>query len=445
MRTMLFVCLAVSCFGQIEPEGSQVFSYFPHLVDGGPASQRWTTRLTFTNPNSSFPVAVAVQFYRNDGGPLALNFGSGAQTSLGFTIPPQGSTSIVSAAASASTAEGWAIAASTLPVQGVIQFRYSVNGLPQQEVSAQATPASQFFRSPATRESGVAVANIYNNASLRAIVTAISSGGQSLGSATVSVPALGHQSFNLGTLFPSLASTFRGTVTVAPSNGSDYFVVWTLNGEGALSSYPPAGSAWPVSHYERIWKVWTKILNVAAAQFPQLAAAPPKLVVDYSTGQINALANPTTNEVYIFINLAELISDSESELAFVVGHELGHIIQARRNGLFLVPTNAEQDADQYGMLLGLISGYDPYAAAGALAKLSMASGDASLVSQLFDNYVASLGLDLHGSFNQRIALIFTNMQQLCLSLKSFCDDYKRLVHPHLPPLVPLVRGGTPSQ
>ena len=144
------------------------------------------------------------------------------------------------------------------------------------------------------------------------------------------------------------------------------------------------------------------------------------------------------------MNLAELISDSESELAFVVAHELGHIIQARIGQLALVPGNIELDADEYGLYLSLAAGYDPYGAAGALAKLSMASGTAGLLNQNFDNLAAVAGTDLHGSFNNRLALIFQSMQALC-SLQvaqSFCTQYKSLFHPHLPAAAPLmVRPG----
>lgn len=65
---------------------------------------------------------------------------------------------------------------STLPLEGVIQFSFSVNGVPQLGVSAQATPASTLFRSPATISTGVAVGNI-NSVSLPITVTAIDSTG----------------------------------------------------------------------------------------------------------------------------------------------------------------------------------------------------------------------------------------------------------------------------
>ena len=104
-----------------------------------------------------------------------------------------------------------------------------------------------------------------------------------------------------------------------------------------------------------------------------------------------------------------------------------------------VPSNKELDADQYGMLLSLAAGYDPYGAAGALAKLSMASGDAALVDQNFDN----LSGDLHGSFNDRLALIFQTMKAICSrpENQSFCKLYKNLIHPDLPSISPLSVGG----
>ena len=187
----------------------------------------------------------------------------------------------------------------------------------------------------------------------------------------------------------------------------------------------------------RIYKVWEKVLNAAISQ--GLLTNPfPQLVINYSTGQINAFADPSHNQVDVYMNLAELISDSESELAFVVGHELGHIVQARTLKLAF-SSNIEIDADQYGMLLGLIAGYDPYGGAGALAKLAMASGTAGLLDQNFDSLLQAVGADLHGSFDNRLALIFQNMQQICgiPAYQRFCSAYKNEIHPHLPSIAPL--------
>jgi hypothetical protein len=240
-------------------------------------------------------------------------------------------------------------------------------------------------------------------------------------------------------MFPSLPATFRGSVVITTTLPGNYCVAWTLGTDlGVLASYPPSGLSWPISHYQRIWKVWEKVLNAALVNFPSVTA--PRLVIDYSSGQINSFAVVNLNEVHIFINLAELISDSESELAVVVGHEIGHIIQGKL-GVVVIPSNIEQDADQYGAFLALSAGYDPYGAAGALAKLYMASGQAGLLAQDFDNLLSGAGLDPHGSFNNRLAVIFVVMQSVCATpqLQGFCALYKSVVHPHLPPLAPLVK------
>ena len=166
---------------------------------------------------------------------------------------------------------------------------------------------------------------------------------------------------------------------------SDTFVAWTLSGEaGVLSNYPPAGLAWPVSQYERIWRAWEKIQGAVVVLAPSgvfKMPNPPQLFVDYSTTTINSYAVPSQNAVHIFMNLAELISDSESELGFVVGHETGHIIQYQTGHLIFNTSNIESDADIIGMFLALEAGYDPYGAAGALAKFYMASGTVGLLDQ----------------------------------------------------------------
>jgi len=94
--------------------------------------------------------------------------------------------------------------------------------------------------------------------------------------------------------------------------------------------------------------VWLKLLNTAGDLYPLETA--PNLVISDDTSPINAFANTAQNQITISTNLAELISDSESELTFVLGHELGHIIQARI-GQFIFSTNIELDADQQGMVI----------------------------------------------------------------------------------------------
>jgi peptidase M48-like protein len=429
------------------PQGAQVISYFPHLAVGGPVGALWTTNLTFVNPNLTGVAAAIAYFVDDNGGPLSIDFGTGAASSYRFNVPPQGSVTLRSVSTLPVTVEGSAVVDSSLPLQGVLQYILTVNGVQQQSISVQSTPRSHLFRSPANRNTGLAIVNP-NSAPISVLIAAGDGNGNGVGQGQMSITPGGHRAFNLFQVITNLPSTFQGSVQLTTPVAAQDFLALTISADGnALSAYPPAGLNWPASQPEIIYKVWSEVLYTANRIVPLNPA--PSLVIDPTTSTINAFANPAANQVSIYLNLAELISDSESELAFVLGHELGHILQSKI-GLIFVPTNRELDADQHGMLLALLSGYDPYGAAGALAKLAMASGTAGLVDQNFDNLASIVGGDLHGSFNNRLALVFENMQLICSAPQNSatCSNYKSLIHPHLPPIAPLSADrpiyGTPS-
>ena len=199
---LLLVAVSSDLLGQFDTEGSQVISYFPQLADGGPASQHWVTSLTFVNPHVTLTAYGTVYLYGDDGSPLALNFGNGAVSIFNFSVPAQGSVQFTSTGASSSIVTGWAVASSSLPLEGVVQFRVSVNGTPVEAVSALATPASQQFRSPATPTTGVAVANVYASP-FSISIAVLDSNGTTVATSAATLPALGHQSFNVSQMFPS--------------------------------------------------------------------------------------------------------------------------------------------------------------------------------------------------------------------------------------------------
>src|SRR5262249_4768469 len=147
-------------------------------------------------------------------------------------------------------------------------------------------------------------------------------------------------------------------------------------------------------------------------------------------------------------SLSELISDSESEMAFIVAHELTHQIQYRTNSLFnasLANNNKETDADIVGMVLAMGAGFDPYAAAGALGKLAMAMGQAGLQAQANADTDVALGLDPHLSWGTRINNLWGVLNAVCATstVSSTCTQYKSLVHPDFPPSTPLLRRPNP--
>jgi hypothetical protein len=320
------VLSAIVCFGQtFYPTGAHVNLYFPHLADGGPVFAQWQTSLEFVNPSMTLAAHVNLQLYGDQGFPLSLDFGSGARPLHTFTIPPGGRVTLRSTLASTDkTVTGQAVVTSYIPVQGTVLFRSIVNTIASVELSAPPTlPTSQYL-SLATRDLGVALANISGTAKSYQ-VTAINSSGTNLASTLIGVPGLGHYSFNLSQVLPGLPADFSGSIVITPQIPGDPVVAWTLNVErGQISTLPSGPPDLPVSHTDRIQLVFKRLLAVAPALLSGLGnnlslQNAPKLVMAPDTA-INALASNSSDTVQINLALAELVSDSPSELAFLVAH-----------------------------------------------------------------------------------------------------------------------------
>ena len=110
-------------------------------------------------------------------------------------------------------------------------------------------------------------------------------------------------------------------------------------------------------------------------------------------------------------------------------NELGHVYQFRTGEQRFNPDNRELDADVWGLWLSLLSGYDPYAGAGALAKMEMLAGRADLTSQYL---LQILHGDEHGSFNERLDFIYDNIVTICKEEQVACNSYRKFFHPHFP-------------
>jgi hypothetical protein len=445
MRKILVLFLGVLAFApvasaQAQPESAHTSLYFPHFVDGRhPAdpTQQWQTTFTFVNMGLS-PATVNLSLYNNSGGPLSLDFGSGASSFYSFTVPPEGIRILKSRVASSGMNEGWAFAGCSIPVQATVAFRMIANGVPEQEITAQPTLPTFDYSSAANRFLGVALANPYSADYISAQLSVYGSEGQLIGGpVNVTVPPFGHTSFNLWQKFPHLQNNnFDGVLVIrGASPPTDKFVAWTLNADtsGIMSALPPGRYVWPVSHWDRIWMVYLSVLDVARKFEPIVFSSTVSLDILYDQ-QVNAYAR-YGSRVGVTLGLSELISDSPSELAFVVGHELGHIYSQRTGLLVFYPSNREFDADIWGALLALGAGFDPYGGAGALAKLAMATGRAGLSTQFEDEAAA----DQHKSMSTRVDTIYDALVQACLypSVSATCQDYKRIMHPHLPWTAPL--------
>lgn len=434
----LFFVFPVPRLGaQLIPRGAHVNLYFPHIANGGDPAASWQMRFVFDNPHATATATVELFFYGDYGDPLSIDLGSGPRTVHTFSVPPQGSRVFRTAVSSGPTVTGSAFATTSVPVQAVAAYRLVENGTPKFEINAEPTPLSHTFRFPITGLTGVAVSNIYL-APMTVQGRLFNTNGQVVRQSVIGVPSGGHVSFVVPERFAGVDSNFEGTLELSGSNlNPPDFLAWAVRGDssGVLSTLPSGGYKWPSNRWDDIWLAYLTVLQTAQRLDPAFSSAPIELVVS-SAPEVNAFAR-NGNIVQINLALAELISDSPSELAFGVAHELGHIYQ-QRSGQQLFSSNREDDADVWGLLLSLAAGYDPYAAAGTLSKMAMAADNSSLTGQLIDDLNFT---DAHNSFSTRITKVFDFVQAVCtmsVETSQLCEEYKRAAHPHFPSDAPLI-------
>lgn len=450
---LMGVLVVAACFAQpapifptFYPAGAHVNLYFPHLADGGPSFAQWQTSLEMINPSPSLTAHVSLQFYGDQGFPLNMDFGSGAAAQQSFTIPPNGRVTLRSSTpVTDKTVTGQAIGTSDIPVHGTILFRSTSNGSLSVELSAPATLPTTRYTSLATRDLGVAVANPTNSAKSYQI-TALDSSGNSIASTTIGIAAFGHKSFNLSdaAALPGLPVGFSGSIVITPQIPGDPFVAWTLNVErGLISTLPSGPQEWPISHSDRIKLVYNRLLAAAPFLLQGLGnnlslQNPPNLVIGTDIAAATASASSNQN-VQINTTLSELVSDSPSELAFLVAHELAHIAQYRSGAITVLlpndPSNKEPDADLVAMILVLSAGFDPYGAAGAIGKLSMANGSPGLVDPHFDSLSDPSPTFSAARMNSMLGVISSACGYI--TMNGYCAPYKSTIHPHFPGSAPL--------
>jgi hypothetical protein len=429
--TILLVAFSAIAAGQGLPIGAHVDLYFPQFADGGDSTQKWQTTFAFVNPNDS-EASVRLRIRGNNGQPLAVDFGAGMDSSQTFIVPRRGSIVLKSRMTSPTVVTGWVIATCSIPVQATMAFRYFANGVPQQEITAPPTLPGLRYTSFANADLGIAIGNAWSDIPVSVILTLRDRNGDVVGARRVTVPALGHMSFNLREYFSELTPGFSGVLEMKSANPPvEDFVAWTMNADtGMFSALPPGTSDWPLSHWERVNLVYARLAGTAVEN--HLLTSAPKIVIDDSQS-INAFSIGS-DTVQVSLGMSELMSDSPSELAFVIAHELGHLIQLQTGDRSNDP-NLEFDADIKATILLLMSGYDPYAGTGALAKLKMATGSSGLIQQI-DHQPAP---DANSAFSMRLDAAYANLVKACADpdAQPYCQTYKSVIHPHFPDVAPL--------
>ena len=425
MIVQFVVSLALLCStphflsAQLVPRSANTWAYFSHIAAGG----GWQTTFTVSNPNRN-PVYGRIFFKDSEGGDLYLDLGYGPRTSAEFEMPAFGTVEFTSSATGPDVRVGWATLQASNSIQGVATYSALENGSPRYSISVPASLPTIHYFSAATPDLGLAVGNIYSS-EMSIVITATSNDGSSF-HGNMTLPAHGHRGKHLSEVIPDLPRDFVGTISIAAARG--YFSALTLRGvSGVYSSLPSGEIARPAPHFFVIWNVFSQLRSTVASE--ELIPDPHSIELEINEEPvINAFGH--SGGIQINLALAELLADSESELAFVIGHELGHVYQFRTGEQFYRPDNAELDADVWGLWLSLLSGYDPYAGAGALAKMAMLAGRADLASQYL---LQILHGDEHGSFNERLDFIYDNIVAICKEEQVACNSYREFFHPHFPP------------
>lgn len=421
--------LTYSAYAQFAPESARANLYFPHFVVGGNPNDYWVTSFDFANPTDR---AVRVWLYaqNDDGQIISVALAGSEDDEHVFDIPAYGTRSLTSPTASRALQAGWVDAYATAPIQGIATYTRYRDSVPVAKITAAATPQAISYRNIATRDLGLALAH-RNETAIRLAVRAFNEQGTELASAIVSLQPWGHTAFNIYSYMPQLPNNFKGTIQVAPLVAGTYFLAWALADDGSRvnSSLPTGHYGRPVNQRDRIWDVY---LSLASVFESMVGGTLPDLNIDADVSRgPNAYARQRigdVEEIGITLALAELLADSRDELAAVLGHEMGHVAQFRHRQ-YIWNSNPERDADVHGTLLSLFSGYDPYALGGSLAKLSMASGQAGLLTQ----WEAMQSGEIHGSFNDRLGTVYSTLTVICsLDIaRAFCSDYRSIYHPHL--------------
>lgn len=453
LSPLLVFATTLASFGQtvasvpfsMVPRNAQSVLYFPHVNEGGPdVNNFWQATFTLVNPNS-IPANVSLSFYRDDGSPMSIDFGSGPVTSLSAVVPPSGTRMFRSQLTNkgAQVTWGWASGQSDVPVLGQLNYRSMQNGQVASELATAATPGTAQWTSTANGNLGIAVANPSPNDIMTYVVGVKDSEGKDVASQSFQIQPHGHDAFTLNARF-NLPTDFAGSVIVTGKtvNPSEFMpVVWTVGWEsGAFATIPDGRALSPEDSRARAMRVWGRVMATAHSLGYMVN---PKLTIMPGTAT-NGIANASggldasgSEQVTMYMSMVEITGDSDGELAFLMAHELAHVIQCRAAGCktAMDPQMAgdyEGDADETGMMLTTSAGYDSYSAAGAFAKLQMGNGQmGGMMPGGAVVWEDMMSTDPRGFFATRISKMYQVQARMCgnSQFQTNCQAYKNFMHP----------------
>ena len=365
--------------------------YFPQLADGGPAAQKWATTLLLVNTSTTTGGSATVSFYDDNGQPLTLDFGGGAQATLDVDLPAGGTRSLTSSGASDSTRIGWAVATSGLPITGTVLYEARQNGTPLWDVAAAGARPTYIYNSYANANLGVALVNPDGTDSIFVQVAARDRDGTDVGAATVSIPPNGHIAFGLASEISGLSSNFEGTISIGSANGTPTpFVAWTLNArDGLLSPLPSGELQSPSPQDQTVGDIVSRVRIGGVSAIGDLTSllgsslttqmAQAVATMDYTldaSPSISASFNATDGKVHVSTGMIEVLGESHSAIAFLIGHMATRGVQQKVG----IPDNLVQImgggallADTVGLVAAGKSGFDPLGAMEFFRRLEWAT------------------------------------------------------------------------
>jgi hypothetical protein len=414
------------------PSAASSQLYFPQLADGGPTAQKWATTLLVVNASATTAASVAFSFYDDQGQPLALDFGGGAQPTLNVNLPAGGVKMATSSGASASMATGWGVATSNVPITGTVLYEARQNGTPLWDVAASGAAPTYLYTSFANASLGIALANPgANPISLNVIAT--DQNGNAAGNTSVQLGPNGHTAIGLATAISGLPASFMGSITITSANGSPTpFVAWTVNSrDGLLSPLPPGGltSPAPGDHLVGDVAAEMRIAGAGAIQdFGTLISGSYGAMANVvATLQCSIDANATLTisynaadqKIHASTAMVEAMGDSRAAMGFLAGHYatvaaqqqvgIDQKIVTKLGGLPLT-------ADTVGMIAVMKAGLDPLGAMDFYGRMQYAIASGVPVDP---NVVTEFGLS---NVPARLAALWQDMSLACGFLPALSQD-----------------------
>jgi len=389
----LILTAMLPAWGQIVffPSAAGSRLYFPQLADGGPAAQKWATTLLLVNTSTMTAGTVNVSFYDDNGQPLALDFGGGAQATLEVNLPAGGTRTVTSSGGSDTMKVGWAVATSSLPVTGTVLYEARQNGAPLWDVAAAGARPTYTYSSYANANLGVALVNPSSTKTIYLQVTATDKDGHIAGTAARDLPPLGHLAFGLGGAVSGMTGSFEGTISISSRNATPAaFVAWTLNARDGLLSPLPSGELQSPAPRDQIVadivgrmrvggaaaiQDMTSLLGAPLAT--QMAAAVQTMPYSIDTSStVSASYNTADGKVHISSSMIEMVGDSRAAIAFLFGHMATRGVQQQvgiPDSLLQMLGGAPLLADTVGMIAAGKGGFDPLGAMDFFWRMEWAS------------------------------------------------------------------------